>query len=635
MSLLQIEDPTGRPQPIGIDLGTTHSLVAWVTPTGAPAAVRDCDDDPLVPSVVHYRTDGGVVVGKGAMAVALDHPMDTLASVKRFMGRGADDPETKRLGTYRFATSTGPVVRFRVAGDREVTPVEVSAEILRELRNRALAQIGPIGGAVITVPAYFDDAQRQATKDAARLAGLEVLRLLNEPTAAALAYGLDSKRNGTFVVYDLGGGTFDVTVLVLDDGVFQVRSTGGDSQLGGDDMDRVLAEMFLAELGEAGQRDRSPGLIRALLDAARKVKHALTDHDAVDAHIELPSGGTLERRVTREEFDALVGPLVARTGAACRRALRDAGIGPEGVDGIILVGGATRTPAVRRYVTELLGQEPLGSIDPDQVVALGAAQQADLLAGRGPRDDVLLLDVLSLSLGVETMGGVVERILPRNTAIPSAAAQIFTTYADNQTGFELHVVQGERELAEDCRSLARFTLRGIPPMVAGMARLEVRFEVDADGILHVSAAEQRTGIEQTIEVKPSYGLSDEEIERMLLDAYEHGADDLGKRLLREQQVDADRILAALAAALEEDRALLEEGEGERIAEAVARLEEARGGTEHRAIARAIEALDQVSKPFAGRRMDRSFREALAGRDVGAIERETAHAEGIERHAGEA
>jgi molecular chaperone HscA len=628
MALLQISDPTARPTPIGIDLGTTNSLVAYVPLVGGPATIRDCDNEALVPSVVSYRDDGSVIVGRRAQALAVDHPRDTIASVKRFMGRGADDPETKKLAPYRFATHEGPVVKLAVAGERVVTPVEVSAEILRELQQLAEDAIGSVGGAVITVPAYFDDAQRQATRDAGKLAGLDVLRLLNEPTAAALAYGLDSKQNGTFAVYDLGGGTFDVTILQLDDGVFQVRSTGGDSQLGGDDMDRALAERLLAD------RDRSdPALVRAVMDGARAIKHALTEREAVDAELELPAGGTLRAQVTRADFDALVRPLLERTGVACRRALRDAGITPEQLDGVILVGGSTRVPCVRAYVRELLGKDPLDSIDPDQVVALGAAIQADLLAGNASSEEVLLLDVLPLSLGIVAMGGVVEKILPRNTPIPTAAAQVFTTYADNQTGFDLHVVQGERETAEACRSLARFTLRGIPPMPAGLARLEVRFEVDADGLLHVNAKEQTTGIEQQVEVKPSYGLSDEEVERMLLDAYDHAEADVSVRSLREQRVEADRIASATRAALEQDSALLEPGEGAMIEERLQALLAAARGEDHRLIASRIEELDHACRGFAGRRMDRSIRRALAGQKLADVERETAHAEGIERHLG--
>ncbi len=634
MALLQIHDPQTVATPIGIDLGTTNSLIAHVTADGAPVALRDCDNDALVPSVVHYCADGRVLVGKDAMALAEEHPEDTVVSVKRFMGRGADDAETRRLGPYRFATDTGPVVKIEVRPQRVVTPVEVSAEILAYLREQAEDAFGAVGGVVITVPAYFDDAQRQATKDAGKLAGLDVLRLLNEPTAAALAYGLQEKQNGTFAVYDLGGGTFDITILSLEDGVFQVRSTGGDSQLGGDDLDRSLAHVFLRELGYGEGEGASPVLVRHVISAAKSVKHALTDNELIDAEIERPDGSTLVRRVTRAELNELVEPLLARTGAACRRALRDAKLSAEQLDGVILVGGSTRVPRVRSYVSALFAKEPLDSIDPDQVVALGAAIQADLLAGHGPKADVLLLDVIPLSLGIETMGGVVEKILPRNSAIPCAHAQEFTTYADNQTGFEIHVLQGERELAEDCRSLARFTLKGIPAMPAGLPRLRVTFRVDADGLLKVEAEEKTTGLRQAVDVKPSYGLTDEEVERMLIDAYEHGEDDIKLRSLREQEVEASRILTALTQAMEADKALLTDDEERAdIVGAMNRLKRAVEAKDADEIRRRIEDLDHASKEFAGRRMDRSIKTALAGRAIAGLESETAHARGIEPHLG--
>ena len=633
MSFLQIEDPLAAPRPIGIDLGTTHSLVAYVPSVGGATTIMNCDSEVLVPSVVHYRADGSVVVGKEAKGLAQEFPQDTLVSVKRYMGRGADDPKTRKLGPYRFATDTGPVVRFAVAGERTVTPVEVSAEILRELRRWAEDEVGQVGGVVITVPAYFDDAQRQATKDAAKLADLTVLRLLNEPTAAALAYGLQTSSNGLFAVYDLGGGTFDITVLELDNGVFQVRSTGGDSQLGGDDMDRALAEWILDDMGAASEA-RTPALVRLAIDGARAIKHALTEEKQVELALELPGGGQHLVRVERAQFDALIEPIVQRSLQACKRALRDAEFAVEQIDGVILVGGSTRVPLVRQAVEAFFGREPLAGIDPDQVVAVGAAMQAEMLAGDNDNPEALLLDVLPLSLGIEAMGGVNEKILPRNTPIPSGAAQVFTTYADNQTGFELHVVQGEREMAEDCRSLARFTLKGIPPMAAGLARLQVRFDVDADGLLSVSAQELTTGVEQHVEVAPSYGLSDAEVERMLLEAYDHAEDDMEARKLREQRVEGSRIRDATLAALNVDAELLIAGEAQSIEEALRSLQQAMDDGNAAQIGLRIEDLDRVAKPFAGRRMDRSIRQALGGRAITEVEQETAHARGIESHLGQ-
>jgi molecular chaperone HscA len=630
MALFEIFDPKAAPRPIGIDLGTTNSLVAYVK-NEQPVAIADCDLEILVPSVVTYLPEGGVVVGRRAVALASEHPRDTIASAKRFMGRGADDAETRRLAPYSFVQAgagEANAVRFRVAGGRVVTPVEVSAEILRALKAQAEDELRSVGGAVITVPAYFDDAQRQATRDAARLAGLEVLRLIAEPTAAALAYGLEKKQKGTFAVYDLGGGTFDVTILLLDDGVFQVRSTGGDSQLGGDDMDRALAHELLAKLGFDEAR-QTPQLVRLVLDEARKGKHALTERESIEA--EVPG----QRRVpiSRARFEELIRPLLERTGVACRRALKDAGVGPAELDGVILVGGATRVPAVRAYVAKIFGREPLVDIDPDQVVALGAAVQADLLAGEGRSDDILLLDVTPLSLGIEVGGGVVDKLLPRNSTIPCAARAEYTTQQDNQTGFEIHVLQGEREMVSDNRSLARVTLRGIPPMPAGMARLEVTFRVDADGLLSVHARELTTGIEQNVAVKPSYGLDAAAVEQMLLDALDHGEEDLKKRRLAENRVEAGRILAATTRGLEADADLIERGERDEIERACAALASAVRGDDPSLVHARIDALDEATRAFAGRRMNRAIAGAIGGRRVDLVEDRVKHAKGVdEAHA---
>ena len=606
---------------VGIDLGTTNSLVA-VVQAGQPTCLRD-EHGSLLPSVVHYATDGGVVVGQEARGLAAQAPQDTIASVKRFMGRGPRDAEaTRRLTPYQFAPGgdSESVVRFSVlGGQRAVTPVEVSAEILRVLKTRAeVALGGELDGAVITVPAYFDDGQRQATRDAGRLAGLEVMRLLNEPTAAALAYGLDKQAEGTFAVFDLGGGTFDISILKLEGGVFEVKSTGGDSALGGDDFDRAVAAHLLRQmrLPEDAAGDRY--LTRRVLDAARDAKEALTKLSATEVVIERGPGDIWRGTLTRDELDHVVKPVVDRCEPPARRALRDASLEAKQLSGVILVGGATRMPIVRRLVASVFGREPLADIDPDEVVALGAAVQADLLAGNA-RKDVVLMDVVPLSLGLEMMGGVAEKLIHRNTTVPCGAVQTFTTYADNQTGFDLHVVQGERELVADCRSLARFKLTGIPPMPAGMARLQVTFLVDADGLLSVSAREETTGKESSIRVKPSYGLTDDEIERMIRDSFAHAEQDVSERLLVVERVEADRILQATRAALSASADLLVEGERPTIEAAMGALETSKAGSDHLAIRAAIRALDAVSKDFATRRMNQALEQGLRGQDIGAVE----------------
>jgi molecular chaperone HscA len=629
--LLDIYDPKAPPKPIGIDLGTTNSIVAYVSEK-RPVALTTCDGGPLLPSVVYYGAEGSVIVGRAAKSYATREPERTLASVKRFLGKSADDQQTKELGAYRFAHAAsaedGRVVRFDT-GSRVVTPVEVAAEILKSLGKSALDQLRRVGGAVITVPAYFDDAQRQATRDAGRLAGLEVLRLLNEPTAAALAYGLDQRKNGNFAVYDLGGGTFDVTILTLDDGVFQVRSTGGDSALGGDDMDRAVAEKLLVAMGATEPSQRTPEVVSIALAVARDAKHALTEAERTEVVVPGRGGADVTIAVERAELERLIEPLLDRTGRACRRALRDAGLSVGELDGVILVGGATRVPRVRRFVAELFGKDPLGGIDPELVVAYGAAIQADLLSRAS--DEVLLLDVLPLSLGLETMGGGVDKILPRNTTIPAGARSTFTTYADNQTGFELHVVQGERELAGDCRSLARFSLKGVPPMPAGMARLEVDFNVDENGLLAVTAREATTGISQRVEVKPSHGLTDDEVERMLIDALDHGEADFEARRLSDARVEAERLLLATHKALATDGDLLEPGEEERVVHAIAELRAVLSGTSPAAIQSRLDELDHATHAWAGRRMDRAVQAALDGRSVTDIERSVETAAGVDAH----
>ena len=615
MALLQISEPGMSPEPhqrrlaVGIDLGTTHSLVAAVR-SGLAEVLRNEQNEPLLPSVVRYRQAGEIVVGQSALDGAADDPVNTIVSVKRFMGRGLADAHRHR-SPYTFIDSPGMVKLATVAGER--SPVEVSAEILRTLRLRAEAALGgELVGAVITVPAYFDDAQRQATKDAARLAGLDVLRLLNEPTAAAIAYGLDHASEGVYAVYDLGGGTFDISILRLTRGVFEVIATGGDTALGGDDFDRRLAEFFVRDnaLDELAPQD-----LRRVLMAARRCKEQLSLQGEALIEADISARGRLATSVTAGQFRAMTADLLDRTLDAVRRVLRDSGLSINDVTGVVLVGGSTRMPQVGEALAKLFGKAPLTDLDPDQVVALGAAMQADLLAGNhsGSDPDWLLLDVIPLSLGLETMGGLVERIISRNSTIPVARAQEFTTFKEGQTAMALHVVQGERELVADCRSLARFELRGIPPMAAGAARIRVMFQVDADGLLSVTAREQSQGIEASIEVKPSYGLSDDDIARMLKDSFGSADVDMKARALREQQVDADRLLEATQVALDADADLLDAAELEDIGAQMRSLKLAAGGDDSALIATAVDALSRSTDAFAARRMDRAVRQALAGR----------------------
>ncbi|MDK8265913.1 Fe-S protein assembly chaperone HscA [Pseudomonas oryzihabitans] len=618
MALLQIAEPGMAPKPhqrklaVGIDLGTTNSLVAAVR-SGVAETLPDLQGEVILPSAVRY-TAAGVEVGAGAKAAAAQDPFNTILSVKRLMGRGIAD--VKQLGEqlpYRFVAGESEMPFIDTAAGRK-SPVEVSADILRVLRERAEATLGgELVGAVITVPAYFDDAQRQATKDAARFAGLNVLRLLNEPTAAAVAYGLDRGEEGVVAIYDLGGGTFDISILRLTRGVFEVMATGGDSALGGDDFDHAIAGWIIQQAGLSSDLD--PGTQRRLLQSACAAKEALSAAERVEV-----SHGDWTGVLERSAFQGLIAPLVARSLKACRRALRDAEVEPADIAAVVMVGGSTRVPYVREAVGELFDCTPLTDIDPDRVVAIGAALQADSLAGNRAGEELLLLDVIPLSLGLETMGGLMEKIIPRNTTIPVARGQDFTTYRDGQTAMLVHVLQGERELVKDARSLARFELRGFPPMVAGAAKIRVTFQVDADGLLGVSARELSSGVEASVQVKPSYGLTDGEIANMLQDSFRHAGDDMQARALREQQVEARRLIEAVTAALAVDGERLLDAEERQVIELeIGRLAELLEATDLQALEEQTKRLSHVTDAFAARRMNASVKAALAGRRLNDIE----------------